>query len=111
MRASTAPRKRVYRICERRPDRCKAPRRGDAGTSLRSVNEADGRPPPQRLDTLFRGAVLSTLHFGAVSPMIPRLQRGINFAKCGENSSAHDLTISPSLASFTAFGCEFSVAI
>src|SRR5260370_27380389 len=34
-------------ICERRWAGCESPRRGDAGTSLRSGDEADGPPPPQ----------------------------------------------------------------
>src|SRR5213080_3924185 len=47
----TAPRKKVYGDCERRPVRCEAPRRGDAGRSSRSGNDAHGRSPPQDLDT------------------------------------------------------------
>src|SRR5690349_25041084 len=57
---NTASRKKVSTACERRAARCEAPRRGDAGTSSRSGTEADGRPPPQDVDTFFRDAVLRT---------------------------------------------------
>jgi hypothetical protein len=60
---STVPRKKVSGDCERRPVRCEAPRRGDAGTSSRSGNDADGGSPPQDSDTFFRGAVLSLAFF------------------------------------------------
>jgi len=68
---SVVSRKFVVLIRERRRVECEAPRRGDAGTSSRSGNEAGGLPPPHSNGTNFR---LTTLARGI--PHATELGRG-----------------------------------